>query len=224
MKRSEGFPVFSTSNLPFPISEAYPLLSRIVEELIKKDRNDRDSLERLKKLIEDDPSFIEQLYHSVLNNKESENRYLSEKIGLESSVIEFIIKMSIKPLLYQLRDRLASEIKEQQWEYGYCPICGSEPMMGYLDEDGKRYLHCSLCDYEWRFPRITCPFCNNQDSASMGYIFSEEDDGIRIDFCRKCNRYIKTIDKRIYSDPCKIELEYIATIYLDILAQKEGFK
>ena len=224
IKRIEGFPLFSVSNLPFELKEAYPIMNRIIEKLIKKKREDTDAIEKLKKILKKDPSSIDQLFHSVLNKSNSETKSISAKLSLSPKVLEFIVIMSIKPLLHRLRDSIASMLKDWKWNKGYCPICGSEPNMAYLDDKGKRHLHCSMCDHEWNWARIRCPFCNNQEHTNMGYLYAEEEEGIRIDFCRKCKRYIKTIDKRVYKDPCSMELEHIATLHLDILAQKEGFK
>jgi FdhE protein len=53
---------------------------------------------------------------------------------------------------------------------------------------------------------------------------SEEEEGFRVDFCKKCNRYIKTLDKRAVVSLVPLELENLVTLHLDILAHEQGFK
>jgi len=52
---------------------------------------------------------------------------------------------------------------------------------------------------------------------------SEEEDGFRIDFCKKCNSYIKTVDMRIIETLGSLELENLTTLHLDMLAYEQGF-
>ena len=48
----------------------------------------------------------------------------------------------------------------------------------------------------------------------------------RVDVCDKCKKYIKTIDERKMPENKILDfsLENINTLYLDILAQKEGYE
>jgi len=84
-------------------------------------------------------------------------------------------------------------------------------------------LHCELCGFEWNYPRIQCPFCENRDSEELGYFMSEEEKGLRVDYCKKCNTYIKTIDLRVAEAPAPLELENLITLHLDMLAHEQGF-
>jgi len=93
-----------------------------------------------------------------------------------------------------------------------------------LGDQGKRFLHCELCGYEWYYPRLKCPFCKNDQPKKLGYFVSEEEEGFRVDFCKKCNRYIKTLDMRVIEQPAPMELESLITFHLDMLAHEQGFK
>jgi FdhE protein len=123
-----------------------------------------------------------------------------------------------------LKEKLKGKVDKKNWEHGYCPICGSEPDMAYLDKTGKRNIHCSLCGDEWSYPRLRCPFCGNQDQQKLGYFRSEQEEGFRVDFCRSCSRYLKTVDRRVFEKPAPMELEFLSTVHLDVLADQQGFK
>jgi len=132
--------------------------------------------------------------------------------------------MALKPSLNALREAVGERIQKETWNYGYCPLCGSSPDMASLDDQGKRILHCELCGSEWRYPRLKCPFCENSEPKELGYFVSEEEEGFRVDFCKKCKVYIKTIDMRVVESPAPLELENIITLHLDMLAHEQGFK
>jgi FdhE protein len=96
--------------------------------------------------------------------------------------------------------------------------------MAHLDDQGKRFLHCEFCSCTWNYPRLKCPFCENNEAKTLGYFVSEEEEGFRVDFCKKCNSYIKTADMRIIESPLSLELENLLTLHLDMLAHEQGFK
>ncbi|MDD4169300.1 MAG: formate dehydrogenase accessory protein FdhE [Desulfotomaculaceae bacterium] len=122
--------------------------------------------------------------------------------------------------------RYAQEIKNlrnfDQWLQGKCPVCGGRPSFALLDkEEGKRYLYCGLCEVKWRFNRLICPFCLNNESQFFTVKGMEK---YRVYFCDQCHGYIKTIDERRTGE-ADIDLfwEDIKTMQLDILAINEGY-
>ena len=92
-------------------------------------------------------------------------------------------------------------------------------------DDGKRILECSLCNTNWPFMRVKCPFCYNDDKDSLRFFFVDEKSPYRVDVCDTCKRYIKTIDERKLPKNQEVVMvvEDIATSYLDILAEKEKY-
>ncbi|MCK5570095.1 MAG: formate dehydrogenase accessory protein FdhE, partial [Spirochaetes bacterium] len=69
-----------------------------------------------------------------------------------------------------------------------------------------------------------CPFCENDDQELLRYFFVENDEAHRIDVCDKCKRYIKTIDFRKGGSFMNLFVENLATLEMDIVADKEGFQ
>ncbi|MFZ3066182.1 MAG: formate dehydrogenase accessory protein FdhE [Nitrospirota bacterium] len=118
------------------------------------------------------------------------------------------------------------DVVNKHWENSFCPVCGSLPSIGILggDRDGGMSLVCSLCETQWDFRRLHCPFCGNDNQNDLGYLCSETDEGYRVNYCNKCKLYLKIVDIRkkgkIYSYP----VEDILTLPLDILAQEKGYK
>lgn len=224
IKVEEGFPVFSRENLPLDLKAASSLFRRLLEHLSLKKRKDRQALENALKRLQADSNWVQDVINAFLSKDEATITKLAEEVTLAPMVLKFLTHMALKPSLKVLRESVIERIHKDSWNYGYCPVCGSSPDMAYFDSEGKRFLHCELCGYEWYYSRLTCPFCENRKSKELGYFASEEEGGYRVDFCRKCSRYIKTLDMRLIESPAPMELENLITLHLDMLAHEQGFK
>lgn len=140
-------------------------------------------------------------------------------------VIDLFAEESLRPALEMTVKKYGDVIARLQWSEGYCPICGKEPKIGEIkEEDGKRYLFCNQCGYEWHFRRIKCPFCGNEEQQSLAYFTVEDDERYRVDVCNECKRYIKIVDFRQSKEVANLDVEDIATLHLDMLASEEGYE
>ena len=156
--------------------------------------------------------------------KEETIGQVAAESGLDKSIFSFFLLSSILPSIETGVEQLRGELDPETWRKGHCPICGSLPSLSLLKgEEGRRYLLCSFCGYQWRTDRLSCPVCNNKDQESLKYFCGEGEEAFRIDLCDACHHYIKTIDYRNLeeSDPF---LEDLATLHLDILAAQKGYR
>ena len=224
IKQQEGFPLFSKEALPLDFDAAADLLKKFLEHLGTTDRDDRDGLKKAYKKADDTGEWSRNLFKTILKQDEEALSLIAKEVDLDSKVIQFLGQVALTPSIHAIRDALSSNIDTDGWDYGYCPLCGSRPDMAYFAKTGKRYLHCELCGEEWAFSRIRCPFCDNQDQETLGYFEAEEEEGFRVYFCRKCMRYLKTVDKKAFEEVAPLELENLATIHLDLLANENEFK
>jgi len=223
VKAKEGFPLFSREELPVDLKATSSLFTRVLDHLSSKKREDRQALKKALERARTDGQWIKRALKAFLARDEATIDSMAQEVNLDSTVLKFAATMALKPSLNTLRGLVSGAIQKGSWEYGYCPLCGSRPDIAYLDEQGKRMLHCELCGFEWNYPRIKCPFCENSDSEELGYFMSQEEKGFRVDFCKKCNAYIKTIDLRVAEAPAPLELENLITLHLDMLAHEQGF-
>jgi len=224
IKSREGFPLFSAEELPVDLKTSSMLFQKLLEYLSLKERKDKKALERALDNARADSQWIESVIKAFLSRNENTLSKSAKEVGMEPIVLEFLVHMALKPSLNILKESVKEKIEKGSWRYGYCPLCGSYPDMAYLDEQGTRFLHCRLCGYEWRYPKLKCPFCDNEKAKELGYFTSDQEEGFRVDFCKKCNHYIKTLDMRIVGSPAPMELESLTTLHLDMLAQEQGFK
>ena len=224
MKKEKGFPLFSREDLPVDLNTSSELFIKFIEHLLNTEREDKDALKKVLEKSKNDSAWSDSLLNTVLGKDAKALSKTGKEVGLDPGTLVFLARVALKPSLFTLRKATSDRMDKENWGYGYCPACGSEPDMAYFDRTGKRYLHCELCGEEWAHARLKCPFCRNGEHKTLGYLDVEGEDGFRVDFCRKCHRYIKTVDKRALEEAAPMELENLATIHLDILANEHGFK
>ena len=103
--------------------------------------------------------------------------------------------------------------------------CGGQPQVAVLrdlpDAVGRRTLVCSTCATEWRFPRLTCPACGETDADRLPVHTTESVAHVRIDECRTCRRYLKSVDQRQQGAAVPL-VDEVATVELDLWAREQG--
>jgi len=223
-KRQAGLPLFQRDALPIDLRASSELLAGFMESLGKTGREDRQELMNTLEKLRNDADWGVGLFQAVLAEDQERLTACAEQTGLDPSGLNFLAEIALSPAMEALRCCLAERMNLENWDYGYCPLCGSEPDMACFGDSGKRFLHCQLCGTQWPFQRIGCPFCSNQEQEALGYLEPEEEEGLRVYFCTKCRRYLKTVDTRVFEDPAPMAIENLVTLHLDMLAEENGFR
>jgi len=144
------------------------------------------------------------------------------KEDLPADTLGLLLNHTVKLFIRQYAKKVVSLCDLEQWQKGNCPVCGGRPNFALLEKDsGKRYLYCGLCEIKWRFQRLGCPYCYNNESQ---FIAIEGMEKYRVYFCDECHGYIKTIDEnKVGEEEVNLFWEDINTIHLDFLALSEGY-
>ncbi len=120
--------------------------------------------------------------------------------------------------------QLGAYLKEMpEMGKGYCPVCGSQPDLSFLDESGKRQTCCSLCNHIWETRRMGCMFCDSTDREDQHYFYSKEEPEFKVYCCDHCKHYLKTVDTRQLGRRFFPKLEQVTTLHLDIQAREKGY-
>lgn len=139
------------------------------------------------------------------------------------NVMLAVIQAAAKPFLSRYASEFKGSIKQESWRRGYCPVCGGNPDIAYLEKEvGAKWLLCSRCDFEWAFPRLECPFCRNNEPGKLNF-FSDEVGYYRLHVCDSCRCYLKVIDLRQTGDEVLLPLERLLTLDLDTQAKQLGY-
>jgi FdhE protein len=95
-----------------------------------------------------------------------------------------------------------------------------------VGEGGKRYLICFRCESHWRYRRLGCPFCGEEDPELSGYFYSNQEyyRNLSASVCSSCSSYIKAL--RIEGDDpddSHPEIEDLKTPGFDLAIEDEGY-
>lgn len=146
-----------------------------------------------------------------------------EEAGLDGNLLAFIFINALRPFLRAQAQALAPWVDDSVWYRGRCPICGGEPDLAALERgSGRRRLLCSRCDSEWAFRRVGCPFCGNDDPHQLAY-YPSDDQVYRLNVCKQCRRYLKTIDLRQVAGERLLAAERVLTVNMDVAARNAGY-
>jgi FdhE protein len=108
---------------------------------------------------------------------------------------------------------------------GWCPVCGGWPMLAEARGlEGERRLRCGRCGGDWRTQWLTCPFCGIEDHTRLAsLVIDGRGDSRKIEACRACLAYVKTVTTLSAADAATLRLLDLATVDLDVAALDRGF-
>jgi hypothetical protein len=138
----------------------------------------------------------------------------------DSQVIGTLLNNVLRAVLRKLRVASA-ETGKPETDSGKCAFCGTHARIAF-DEESRRILHCPLCGFSWRFPRVKCTYCGNTDHEKLGFFEAEGIDGVKVYFCRECSHFIKAVDTKDKISPDAETMDAL-TLEFDELAKEEGF-
>jgi len=185
-----------------------------------------EELARLESAVQSRPEVLDDLKRAVALAPDEESlASLAGRLQVSAPLLVFFGRLLAAPFLANAaRQRVEDESPLPESD-GSCPLCGSTPGLASLDaDDGRRLLHCSLCGWSWPFARLACPFCGNRDQSALTRLAVDRDDSRWIESCERCRGYLKTVDlRRAEPEPFSPLVEEVATLYLDLVAEREGY-
>ena len=221
-KITGGFPLVDFSSVAGDLAEPKEYFLALLE--IAEKRSPGETAELARKIREGELDFNQLIQESFNPPPADEEALADEEIENTFDLIELFIEESLRPALERVVALHGEEVRTLDWREGYCPICGREPKIGEIrDDEGTRYLFCNQCGFEWSYRSVKCPFCGNEEQRTLAFFTIEEDERYRVDVCNECKRYIKIIDFRNTKEKADLDVEDIATLHLDMLANDEGY-
>ncbi|MGA3206944.1 MAG: formate dehydrogenase accessory protein FdhE [Syntrophales bacterium] len=215
-----GLPLIDFAGGTFDLTEPREYFTALLE--IAEKRAPGETKEVLQ-MIQDGSFNFDKMISDSFNSIQDDD--ISEDIDDDViDLVDLFLEESLRPALEKVVEKYGKSIAKAGWTEGYCPICGKEPKIGEIrEEEGRRFLFCTQCGFEWRFMRIKCPFCGNEEQQTLAYFSIEGEERYRVDVCNECKRYIKTVDFRETEEEANLDVEDIATLHLDMLANEEGY-
>jgi len=146
-------------------------------------------------------------------------------LELDPHFFALLVFSSVRPSLELYAEKLRPMIDDKDLEKRLCPVCGRMPYISLLEgEEGRRALCCPACSTTWRFPRLRCVNCGEEDHEKLRMLYPEGGSRERYaDVCDECKRYLKVVDSRKLVRAPVMMIADAATLHIDMLAQREGF-
>jgi FdhE protein len=166
-----------------------------------------------------------QLTEAVLAGLPDVIHTRADALRLDAELTATVLRLTLFPVLCQVDSGLAPLRVGRRWERGYCPTCGSWPLLGeFRGLEQTRFLRCGLCAAAWEFPRLRCPFCDTSDHRQLGYFYAEAEEGkYRAATCAVCRGYVKMLSTLTELTPAMLLAANIATLHLDLVAADRGY-
>ena len=111
----------------------------------------------------------------------------------------------------------------ERWSHGYCPACGSWPALAEFFF-GERLLRCAFCACTWRQAVDQCAYCQQRGEHFTTVVPDRQQPGRRIELCRTCGGFLKTLDVALVTPFPLLAIEDLASADLDQAALHHGFK
>ncbi|HUT93149.1 MAG TPA: formate dehydrogenase accessory protein FdhE [Thermoguttaceae bacterium] len=225
-RRGHAGPAIDPEMVPVDAASARRLFDAIARECSQFGSVGAD-LSRLRSAVDGEPGLLESLIGRAAFGPDAE--YLASVAGrldVSPELLLLLGRLVAAPLVTCAVRHLLEDGTVPSESDGSCPACGSTPGLGSLrSEDGRRVLHCSLCGHVWPFGRLACPFCASEDEATLTRLTVAGEDARRIEVCDRCRHYLKVIDRRGVpeAEPFIPLVEEMAGLYLDLVAEKEGY-
>ena len=225
----EGIPLLHEQPAQLDLHFAADLFSRLVNAL--QERQDAELVSRLEALVTAATSGTldpERLFGEAFVQHHDHIRELALQAGVEPDLLATLAGQAVAPLLRAYAARLLPMLDRLDegtgWQRGYCPICGGWPLIGELrGVELAQYLRCAACGTGWRWPRLACAYCGNDDYQSLGTLTIEGEQRFRISVCHRCGGYLKVCNAFDPPPAELVPLEDATTVHLDVAAIERGY-
>ena len=220
-----GKPMLARENFPYDFDASRKLFFELLAFLQEQKGHLGEAAEIVARDVDKGQLDLSQCYTKYLAGDDHYFRLYGEKTPNAPRTLNFLIQASITPSLVKTGYTVSLLLPpDQVWNLGHCPVCGSLPFISELkDKQGFRYATCSFCQTSYRVPRMSCVFCQEDEKKNLEYFQVSEEPGFRVDVCKSCKMYIKTVDFREMDKRAIPALDDLESLALDILAREQGF-
>jgi FdhE protein len=222
-KLHRGIPLLRGERVPLDIAAIRALMLDLCQAIQQLEARP-GSASAIATAIEQGVIDLAALVAAVLDGQAAGIREQAAALQIDGELLGTMLRFSLFPTLEQLAAQLAPLRAHAAWQPGYCPTCGSWPLLSeYRGLDQARFLRCGLCATEWPLDRLLCPFCGCRDHQALGYLHIEGDQQQRAATCAQCGCYTKTLATLARIPAIELAVDDLATIHLDIVALERGY-
>lgn len=144
---------------------------------------------------------------------------------IDPAALGTVVRLAAVPLLAACARELAGRIPDQ-WPSGYCPVCGSWPLLAELrGVERERRLRCGRCGAAWPTQWLRCTYCGEARHGHLGALAAA--DGLesrKAETCGTCRHYLKSVAALAPLSHIDLLLADLETVELDLAARERGYR
>jgi FdhE protein len=183
-----------------------------------------DDLSRLENALKEKKIAVYDYFKAGQDNGEAVINAWAASFSISTATIGLAMHQVSRIILEKRAGAVAELLPDGVWEKGYCPICGAFPSLSVIKEKlGERLLHCSHCGHNWRFSRVTCPYCEHEGQKGMDFFFIEDKAQEAAFTCEKCQRYLVTLSRMSDLNDRDLDVSAMGLAHLDMIMQEKKF-
>ncbi len=221
MKYEEGFAMIEPAAFGVDTAAAESLLTQIAGLAAASGEKLSRAGESLNRAMDEGVAAAD-LFAAALAQRDRLDD-LAGQMEVASDMLSLLLYLAMKPSIEAGARKLAERLTSDQKNRRNCPVCGSAPLLGELDDQGGQWVHCHFCWHRWPIDRMGCLLCNNRDNDSLRYLFSDTEPEYRLNVCDACKHYLKVVDTRKMDRGFYPPLEQVVSIHLDMIATEKGY-
>ena len=169
----EGFPFFSFKNFPVDPARFRDLFQEILKGISAANPKMTEQIPLIEKWLAGEGRNLEPWLTLLFQEDGQPFIQAAASCGLDPEILLFLFLAGWKPFLKRQAQALAQdpELDWATWSKGYCPVCGGMPLLAYLEEGGRRFGTCSVCEFTWVYPPVRLPLLRKYGTTEISLFF-----------------------------------------------------
>jgi FdhE protein len=173
------------------------------------------------------PQYLADGAQALLEAGDSELAEMVLDYWQNPSDLQFFAKAAIQPYALLIAERAIKPVgRVARAKENRCRICYGKPQLTFLEaheqEGSMRNMQCATCLSSWKFRRVVCANCLEEDPRKLGYFNSPDLAHVRVETCENCKYYIKGIDVSVLGLAVPL-VDEVAAAPLDVWAREQGY-
>ncbi len=224
-----GMPVLHEEPLFLDVGFALNLLERLVRTMVETGRaGNHVQAESVREAVLGARLDAEQVFGEAFVQHPEHLAQLARGGGVDPGTLARLTEHAVAPLRRGYARALERALNATEiWRQGYCPVCGSWPLLADAKADAPgRAFRCGACGTSWHLPDRRCPCCGTNEPGRVTVVAAERATGplVGLQLCETCGRYVKLAEPIDRIPSALLAFEDLGSRVLDDAASARGFE